>query len=764
MAILAHNRGVMDTLSQAREPANAPLKRRVNLTHGILMVEDDDDIRRFTAEGLNGDGCHVDAAAEGERFLPAFAACIRLELSEVPPRRKIMKLQFLYRAAVMRIGFVSSCLLLLFTSVPFASAQATDVLTYHNDNGRTGQNLNEEILTPANVNTNHFGKLWVLNADGLVDAQPLYAAGVTIPLKGVHNVVFVATENDSVYAYDADSTNLFWHVSVLGANEVPSDNRGCDQVAPEIGITATPVIDRQLGPNGTIFVVAMSKDGSGNYYQRLHALDLATGTNQLPPVTVTAQYPGTGDDHVGTNVVFDPAQYKERCGLLLLGGVIYTAWASHCDVRLYTGWIIGYDEHTLAQTSVLNITPNGSQGAIWMSGAGLAADTASNIYFLVGNGTFDTTLTTNGFPSLGDYGNAFMKLSTTNNQLAVADYFDMNNTVSESGADTDLGSGGALVLPDMLDAQGHIRQLAVGAGKDNNLYLVDRTNLGKFNPVNDSAIYQELDGVLPGGVWAMPAYFNGTLYYGSVGSYLKAFPFVYARLTNSSSQTAFSFNYPGTTPAISANGNSNGIVWAVENAAPAVLHAYAATNLAEEFYYSSQVPGGRDNFGSGNKYITPTIASARVYVGTTTGVGVLGLLDQSTLTPLQTWRNSHFGNPSNVGAGANGASPAGDGVPNLIKYALGLNPSTPVTAAQLPSGSIQPNGGTNYLTLNVNRGAQPSDITYIVEVSSNLLGGWVSGPPNTVTLSNTPSQLIVRDNTPVPAATERFIRLRVTNP
>ena len=645
--------------------------------------------------------------------------------------------------------------------------QASDVLTYHNDNGRTGQNLNEEILSPANVNTNHFGKLWVLSADGLVDAQPLYAAGVSIPLKGMRNVVFIATEHDSVYAYDADSTNLFWQVSMLGTNEVTSDNRGCSQVTPEIGITSTPVIDRQLGPNGTIFVVAMSKQVTNSttvYFQRLHALDLATGTNRMPAMTIAAQYPGTGDNRVGTNVVFDPSQYKERCGLLLLGGVIYTAWASHCDIRPYTGWIIGYDEHTLAQTSVLNITPNGNESAIWMSGAGLATDAASNIYFLAGNGTFDTALTTNGFPIGNDYGNAFIKLSTTSNQLAVADYFDMYDTVSESDADTDLGSGGALVLPDMLDGQGHVRQLAVGAGKDSNLYLVDRSNMGRFNLTNDAAIYEELDGVLPGGVWAMPAYFNGTLYYGSVGYYLQAFPFQGALLTNSASQTAITFTYPGTTPAISANGSSNGIVWATENTSPAVLHAYAPTNLAREYYNSTQAAGGRDSFGSGNKFITPTIASARVYVGTTTGVGVLGLLDQSTLTPLQVWRDNHFGNPSNVGAGANTASPAGDGVPNLIKYALGLNPSIPATAAQLPSGGIQPDGGTNYLTLTVNRAAQPSDITYIVEVSSNLLGGWVSSPPNTVTLTNTTTQLMVRDNTPVPAATERFIRLRVTNP
>ena len=653
---------------------------------------------------------------------------------------------------------------LLFVVTPSAPAQATDVLTYHNDNGRTGQNLNEAILSPANVNTNHFGKLWVLNVDGKVDAQPLYAAGINIPSRGMHNVLFVCTENDSVYAFDADSTNLFWHVSMLGTNEVPSDNRGCSQVTPTIGVTATPVIDRQLGPNGTMFVIAMSKDGSGNYYQRLHALDLATGTNRAPPATVTAQYPGTGDNSDGTNVVFDPAQYKERCGLLLLNGVIYTAWASHCDDRPYTGWIIGYDESTLAQTSVLNITPNGNEAAIWMSGAGLAADNAGNIYFLAGNGTFDTTLTTNGFPDQGDYGNCFMKLSTTSNHLAVADYFTMYDTVSESSADTDLGSGGALVLPDLLDAQGHMRQLAVGAGKDSNLYLVDCTNMGKFNPANDNAIYQELDGVLPGGIWSMPAYFNHTLYYGSVGYHLQAFRFQKALLGSASSHTMTTFAYPGATPSISADGNSNGIVWATENTSPAVLHAYAATNLAVEYYNSTQAPGGRDDFGTGNKFITPTIASARVYVGTTTGVGVFGLLDQSTLTPLEIWRDNYFGNPSNVGAGADSASPAGDGVPNLVKYALGLNPTNAATAAQLPSGSIQSFGGTNYLTLTVNRTAEPSDVTYIVEVTGNPAGGWVSGPPYTVTLTNTPAQLVVRDNTPVPAATARFIRLRVTHP
>ena len=674
-----------------------------------------------------------------------------------------MKLLFKNRITASGAALVWGMYLTLIATSACALGQATDVLTYHNDNGRTGQNLNEAILSAANVTNNHFGKLWVLNTDGRVDAQPLYAAGVVIPRKGAHNVVYVATEHDSVYAFDADSTNLFWQVSLLGTGEVTSDDRGCNQVTPEIGITSTPVIDRQLGPNGTIFVVAMSKDGSGHYYQRLHALDLATGSNRVAPVTVAATYPGTGENSVGTNVVFDPAQYKERCGLLLLGGVIYTAWASHCDIQPYTGWIMGYDEHTLAQTSVLNITPNGSEAAIWMAGAGLAADTSSNIYFLAGNGTFDTTLV-NGFPNRGDYGNAFMKLSTVRNQLAVADYFDMSNTVSESDGDVDLGSGGALVLPDMVDGLGDTRQLAVGAGKDGNLYLVDRSNLGKFSPNNNNGIYQEMAGVLPGGVWAMPAYFNGALYYGSVGNNLQAFPFQSARLGSRSSRTAASFAYPGTTPGISANGTSNGIVWATENTTPAVLHAYAATNLATELYNSTQAAGGRDNFGTGNKFITPTIASARVYVGTTTGVGVLGLLDSSSLTPLQAWRNIYFSNPSDVGAGADGNRPAGDGLPNLVKYALGLPPLLTATPAQLPAGSLLPSGGQKYLTLTVNRVANPSDVTCTVQVSSNLLTGWVSGAPYTVTLTNTASQLVVRDNTPVPSATARYIRLVVTSP
>jgi hypothetical protein len=423
---------------------------------------------------------------------------------------------------------------------------------------------------------------------------------------------------------------------------------------------------------------------------------------------------------------------------------------------------MGYDEHTLGQTRVLNVTPNGNEGAIWMAGDGLAADASNDIYFLDANGLFDTNLTASGFPTNGDYGNAFIKLSTVSNTLAVADYFNMSNTVAESDADEDLGSGGELVLPDMIDTNGNTRQLAVGAGKDAVIYLVDRNNLGKFSPATNLN-YQSVSGALAGGgVYSSPAYFNGTLYYGAVGDSIKAFPFQNARLGAMSSHTATSFVYPGATPSVSANGVSNGIVWATDNTTPIVLHVYSVTNLALESYNSNQA-GSRDQFGVGNKFITPTIASARVYVAGTNSVGVFGLRDTSTLTPIQQWRNTYFHNPSNVGAGANTATPVGDGVPNLMKYALGLNPTTAVTYAQLPVGSIQPNGGTNYLTLTVNRAADPSDVTYNVEVSGDLQT-WSFGPPFTVTLTNIPSQLDVRDNTPVTGATARFIRLQTTNP
>jgi hypothetical protein len=512
-----------------------------------------------------------------------------------------------------------------------------DVTTYHYDVARDGLNSKETILNLANVNSVHFGKIGFYSVDAKVDAEPLFLADV--PIGGhFHNVLYVATEHDSVYAFDADSGVPMWKTTILGSGETTSDDRSCSQITPEIGITATPVIDRNQGANGTLFAVGMSKDASGKYHQRLHALDVTTGREANSPTEITASYPGTGDNSQNGNVVFNPSQFAERAALLLLNGNIYTAWTSHCDQGLYTGWVIAYSESTLQQTQVLNVTPNGHEGSIWMSGDGLAADSSGNIYFLDANGTFDTTLTAQTFPTNGDYGNAMLKLSTSGGKLAVADYFEMYNTGAESADDIDLGSGGELLLPDQKDANGAVHHLIVGAGKDRNIYLADRDNMGKFNPADnpqDSNIYQEITGQLSGPVFSSPAYFNATLYYGPASDTLKAFPLNNALLaTSPSSHSAMQFPYPGTTPGISANGSQDGIVWAVESnlTKPGVLHAFDAANLGHELYNSGQAANGRDSFGNGNKFITPMIANGKVYIGTPTGVAVFGLLFSAKLT------------------------------------------------------------------------------------------------------------------------------------
>jgi outer membrane protein assembly factor BamB len=500
-------------------------------------------------------------------------------------------------------------------------------VTYKNDVARTGQNLSESALTPASVSSASFGKLRTLPVDGKVDAQPLLLSGLTVQ-GAAHNVVFVATENDSVYAFDADTGAQLWQVSVLGSGETVSDlpPYGCDQVAPTIGITSTPVIDRSAGAHGTIFVVAMSKtSSSGAYHQRLHALDVTTGAEQLGgPVDVAATFP-----MIGGTTTFDPAQYEERAALLLVGGTLYTSWTSHCDAAPYSGWVIAYSESTLTRTAVFNAAPNsgGVGPAIWMSGGGPAADASGNIYLLTANGAFETTLDGNGFPSQGDYGNSFLKLTLSGSTLSVSDYFTMLNGVDESNHDQDLGSGGILLLPDQTDSGGTVRHLAVGAGKDGNLYVVNRDTMGKFS-ASANNIWQQLSGALGGGIWSTPAYYNGTLYYGPNGGALLAFTVSGAQLSTSpSSMSPGTFTYPGTSPAVSANGSTGGIVWAHENSSPAVLHAYDAGNLSHELYNSNQAANGRDQFGAGNKFITPMIADGKVFVGTQNAVAVFGLLN-----------------------------------------------------------------------------------------------------------------------------------------
>ena len=509
-----------------------------------------------------------------------------------------------------------------------AAVQGTDVVTYKNDAARTGQNLNEKTLTPANVNSTTFGKLHFLATDGKVDAQPLYLSALNVG--GVtRNVVFTASERDSVYAFDADSGAQLWKVSLIPPGEKVSDPVNCDQITPMIGVTATPVINRATG---TIYVIAMTVSNDGTtYHHRLHALNVTTGAEVLGgPTEITASFPASSG-----SITFDPQQYSERAGMLLLNGTIYTAWTSHCDNKFYTGWLMGYSASTLKQTAVLNIAPNsgGVGPSIWMSGGGIAADSAGYLYVITANGAFEQTLDANGFPNMGDFGDSFLKISTAGGALKVTDYFSPWSNYTLSSDDLDLGSGGILLLPDFTDAGGTVRHLAVGAGKDGNIYIVSRDSMGHFSTTSNN-IWQQLTGALGtlylnpdtgyGGVWGTPAYYNSTVYYCPIGT-LHAFQITQARLGSTpSSKSTPLFSYPGCSPTVSANGSSNGIVWAHSYTHPAVLYAFDAANLGRMLYHSNQT--GRDHLGEPIKFVTPTVAGGKVFVQQTNGVAVFGLL------------------------------------------------------------------------------------------------------------------------------------------
>jgi hypothetical protein len=505
---------------------------------------------------------------------------------------------------------------------------ATDILTNRGDNARTGLNANETVLTPSIVSSPSFGLLYNKPVDGQVYAQPLYVSNQLIIIngqsRGKHNVLYVATEHDSLYAFDADSGVQYWKASLLlsGESPVSSNDVGCGDLRPEIGITATPVIDRSAGPNGTIFVVAMSKNAT-NFFFRLHAIDLSTGQDRLTPAIISGSVTGRGPA-----TTFVAKQQRNRAGLLRLHNVIYTAWASFCDKPPYAGWIIGYNENDFSSTVALfNTVPLGGSGnGIWQSGNGPAIDANNNIYVATGNGPFDS-LNQSGFPANGDFGDSVLKLTGIGG-LSVSDFFTPSNQLSDTKYDKDLGSGGPMVL-DVVDTSGITHHLLTAAGKDSNLYLLDRNNLGKFHSSNQ--IYQELDGVFPGGVLSSPGYFNGSIYQsgglegGSRPLLQLQFDFTNPNkpLLKSApaSSTRTQFGFPGATPTISSNGTTNGIVWAYQNNnGQAILHAYDATNLGNELYNSNQV-----QIGGAVKFAVPTVCNGKVFVGTANSVAVFGL-------------------------------------------------------------------------------------------------------------------------------------------
>ena len=530
----------------------------------------------------------------------------------------------------------------------FSAMAQTPVLTQHNDNARTGQNTTETILTPSNVNSTQFGRIFTLPVTGQVYAQPLYVPNVTIA--GIaHNVLIVATEGDLLYAFDADSntganSTYLWRANVIdashggaaGATPVPYTTVNCTDMQPQSGITATPVIDTSTG---TIYLEAKSLE-NGNVVHRIHALDVTTGSEKpFGPVAISALpngVPGTGDGSSGGVLQFDNLTQNSRPGLLLSNGTIFIGYASHCDNGPYHGWLFAYSESSLARLAYFNTTPYGGLGGFWSSGAGLAADTSGNLFLVTGNGSFDTTN-----PSI-DYSDSILKMSYASGAFTVEDYFTPYNQASLSGGDTDLGSGGVLLLPNQ---PGSFPNELVEAGKQGTIYLVNR-DIMTTSPLHycngcssDPEIVQESTAGKIGGMWSMPAYWNNTVYFVGSGSPLTAITLSggtlnYSSVTTSSSLT---FGFPGATPSISSNGTSNGIVWAIDSSqygnpgpgpGPAVLHAFNASSIKTEIYNSTQA-GTRDTAGHAVKFSVPTVTNGKVYVGTSTEVDVYGLLSSA---------------------------------------------------------------------------------------------------------------------------------------
>ena len=511
------------------------------------------------------------------------------------------------------------------------SPAQVNVLTYLNDNSRSGQNLQETVLSRSTVRSAGFGKVFSRAVDGYVYAQPLYRSDVTIPGRGVHNVVYVATEHDTVYAFDADSSDPpddapLWSVSFTsaaqGVSTVPSTELGCGVLVPEVGITGTPVIDEGTG---TLYVVAKTKE-PGRYVQRLHALDVTDGAEKFGgPVEIVAAVAGSGDGNVGGNIAFDPFREIQRTGLLLANGVVYMGWASLCDIGPYHGWVIGYDAATLQPVSVFNTTPDGGLGGVWESGAAPAADADGNVYLVTGNGSFDAD-------SGGrDYGDSVLKLRGA----TVVDFFTPFNEAALSAADLDLGSSSTLLLPDQPGAHRH---LLVTAGKDATIYVVDRDDMGRRGAQDNRQIVQSIAGALRGGVFGAAAYWNDSVYYVSVGDVPKAFQLAGGRLSTSArSQANTTFRYPGATPVISANGAVEGILWAVEMDASQqlVLHAYDATDLSQGLYDSAQA--GERGLGQAVKFTPPLVANGKVYVAGAERLTVFGVTSPApTATPSPT--------------------------------------------------------------------------------------------------------------------------------
>jgi outer membrane protein assembly factor BamB len=506
------------------------------------------------------------------------------------------------------------------------------VTTYQNDNYRSGANTHETTLTTANVNVSHFGRKAVFPVQGQVYAQPLYLPNLTI--NGVsHNVVLIATEHDQVYAFDANSGQQLWHTNLLVSHtalitisSISSGDVNCTDMTPEIGITGTPVIDTTTN---VMYFVALTKETSltthqTTFYQTLHELDIHSGIDIVAPHRIAASAPGIGTGSLSGTLTFDPLVEGQRPAMLLHpNGQLIIGWASHCDLGSYHGWLMAFNKSNLANTAVWVDTPNGVEGGFWASGSGAAADASGSIYVPTGNGTFDAN--TGG----SDYGDSVLRLTWSTGSFTMNDYFtpwDQQNLDNEDG---DVASGGVLLLPDQPGAQ--YPHLLLQVGKEGTIDLINRDNMGHFHSGSDSQIVQTLP-FANDGVWGAEAFWNNTAYFGPQYGHMQAFAFnpsTQKLSTSPTSTTTASFNFPGPTPAVSANGTTNGIVWAIQSDNPggvATLHAYDATNLATELYNSEQNPS-RDRAGLPVKFAVPTVADGHVFVGVQNQVSMYGLLN-----------------------------------------------------------------------------------------------------------------------------------------
>jgi chitodextrinase len=532
-------------------------------------------------------------------------------------------------------------------SASVAVTNLTGITTWHNDVARTGQNLQEYALTPASVGGGNFGKLWSCPLDGTAYAQPLYVANLSIG-GGTHNVVFVATMNDSLYAFDADNPAcvIYWQKSYIspsagtGITTISSADATCNDVLVQYGITGTPVIDQAAN---TIFFVTSTTE-NGVYYQRLHAVNISTGNDQAnSPVAITASVTGSGDG--GSTDNFNALYQMQRPGLVLTQGGILIAFGSRCDNYLWPwhGWVMRYNETSLQQTAVFNTTPNGIEGGVWMSGATLALDSSGNMFFSSGNGTFDDTSST--LPALApnnDFGESFLNLNPTT--LAIQDFYTPSNNSAWSYSDLDIAAAGVMVLPDGVGPSNH-PNVVVGGDKQGHFWMMDRNSMSGFSSTTDNTVqYLMLPGNYTYLDYATPAYYQGTVYQSVSTGPVMAFPLTNGLIPASgvalpqaavpASQSAENYYYPNPTPSISASPSGNAVVWVLDNnatgtdngaapAGPAILRAYNASNLGTTLYSSATLPA--DTAGNAAKYTLPVVANGHVYVAGAGTLTVYGL-------------------------------------------------------------------------------------------------------------------------------------------